>query len=168
MRSNEIRLVAALVATIIGSIVVGSTNRVGATSRSETAMPSSVEVKLTNGQTEILYPFKVEEGNGHHSGAQCGVVISGQRIEIIGVGDMEVYTCDGFVEAGPLPPIDNAERIGLIYDVSSPNVAFRTAVILVHDSKGWSLDAESLGRFDGLPEAKSVRTLAKTLAKHKQ
>jgi len=56
----NIRLVSALVPVIAGFAIIGSASEVGAASQSE-AMPSEIRVKLANGQTEILYPFKVEK-----------------------------------------------------------------------------------------------------------
>jgi len=95
-------------------------------------------------------------------------LISGQRIGIIGVGELGVLICNRLVEAGPLPPLKGAQRIGLIYDVSTPNNTGRTAVILVQETKGWSLDVQTPNQFDDSPDFRSVRELAKALAKHHQ
>jgi hypothetical protein len=155
-------------------------------------------VKLANGQTEILYPYKVEkeveksvdlsqvqeqggllqvlraqeakerEPDSGGSRLQCGVSISGQRIRIIGVGELDVLDCNSLVEAGALPPVNGAQRIGLIYDVSTPNDTWRMAVILVQGSKGWSLDINTPDQFENGPESRSVRALAKALARRRR
>jgi len=195
-RGNRMRLAAALTA-IAGSAIIGSASEAGATSRSE-ATPSEISVKLANGQTEILYPYKVEkeleksvdlsqvqeqggllevlraqeakerEPDSGGSRVQCGVSISGQRIRIIGAGELDVLECNSLVEAGALPPVNGAQRIGLIYDVSTPNQTGRMAVILVQGSKGWSLDIDTLDQFENGPEFRSIRALAKALAKRRR
>lgn len=97
------------------------------------------------------------------SGALCGIEINGQSIDTLGVGELEVYTCDKLIEIGPLPSAGTSRRIGLIYDASSPNAEVRTALVLIGDGENWRLDPESPGRFDGEPAAKSIKALAKAL-----
>ena len=92
-----------------------------------------------------------------------GVVIEGRRLTVMGAGEAEVYTCRGLVAAGPVPPAGGKDRIGLIYDVASPNAAFRTATLLVREPEGWSVDEGSIGRYDDTPEAQSLAALTKAL-----
>lgn len=97
------------------------------------------------------------------SDAQCAVVIGEQRIETIGTGDLDAYTCGALIEAGALSNAGAARRIGLIYRVSSPNAQFQTALVLVEQRGRWALDPESVGVYDDSPEAKSLDALAQSV-----
>lgn len=123
---------------------------------------SNVTVTFPDSRKVEVETFKVDAKHGL-SNAQCGVIIGSQRIETLGSGDTETYTCDKFVEAGPLPPAESTARIGLIYDASSANASFRTAVILVQDGESWKVDAESLGEFDDSEASKSIEALAEAV-----
>lgn len=65
------------------------------------------------------------------SDAQCAISVDGQRVDTIGGGGLDAYTCGVLVDSGALLTIAGARRIGLIYRVSSPNASFQTALILV-------------------------------------
>jgi hypothetical protein len=118
-------------------------------------------VRLADGSALTLTPVRIV-GRLPGITAQCGVLIDGQAIVTIGLGDLEAYGCRSLVEAGPL----SGDRIGLIYDVSSPNVSFRTALILAKDAAGkWAIDPASIGTYDDKPEAKSIAAFAKAVAR---
>ena len=53
-----------------------------------------------------------------------------RRVMAIGVDDTDAYTGGTLAAAGALPADGRRRRIGLIYDVSSPNARFRTAAVL--------------------------------------
>ncbi|RHW17846.1 hypothetical protein D1610_04815 [Sphingomonas gilva] len=109
-----------------------------------------------------VVPFRTVEKRGL-SDSQCGVTIDGKRLVTIGTGETEVYTCYRLTGAGALPPDDAAQRIGLLYDVGSPNADFHTAVVLRRAAEGWQVDEGLSGRFDSAPEAKSIEALAEAL-----
>lgn len=134
----------------------------GARADAQTVPP--VQVTLADGKAVTLEPYQVNEQHGLSSG-QCGVTLAGSKIETMGSGDTDAYTCKGFVEAGPLPPQGEAQRIGIIYDAGSENADFRTAVILVQTPGGWKVDPDTLGQYDDAPEGKSIAALSKALAK---
>lgn len=124
---------------------------------------SAIAVRRSGGGTVVVAPFTTDRKSGL-SDAQCEVAIAGQTLTVIGEGETEAYTCIGLVDAGPLPPRAAQERIGLIYDVASPNASFRTAAILVETSGTWTIDAASLGKYDDTAAAQSVKALASALA----
>lgn len=96
------------------------------------------------------------------SQSQCGVIIAGRQISTLGVDETEVYSCDGLIAAGVVPSAGQVRRVGLIYDASSPNAHFRTAVVL-RDDGGWHVDPAFAGRFDDAPEARSMAALRRAL-----
>ena len=88
----------------------------------------------------VIEPFKLEEhpsGDLMPNGVACAVRISGmnsvpQQVITVGTGESEALSCVSFIEAGPLPDLQNS--IGLVYDFESgPNSVFRGAVILTWD-----------------------------------
>lgn len=119
-------------------------------------------IRFSDGSTVQLQGLKIDVREGLSDG-KCAVSIGDQRIDTVGSGELEVYTCGALVDAGALPPTGDARRIGLIYRVSSPNAQFQTALILIDQNGKWTLDAESAGAFDDAPEAKSIEALAKTV-----
>lgn len=141
------RLVSGLALLVCGLLVLPA----GGSGRES----SDIGVRLSAGRIVTLVPFR--------AGAQCGVAIGGRRLTIIGAGETEAYACVRLVEAGALPRAAGRERIGLIYDVASPNARFRTAAVLVEGADGWALDAEVLGRYDDTPAARSLAALARAL-----
>ncbi|MCD9031368.1 hypothetical protein LDO32_06460 [Luteimonas sp. Y-2-2-4F] len=122
------------------------------------------DLRWPDGRTLRLAPYRTDASRGL-SAAHCGVEIAGRRVDTIGAGEAEAYTCNALVEAGPLPPdAGGGRRIGLIYDVSSPNAAFRTAIVLVEAAGGWTVDPQTPARFDDTPQARSLAALAAALA----
>lgn len=122
-----------------------------------------LDLRWPDGRALRLAPYRIDAARGL-STARCGVEIAGRRVDTIGVGEAEAYTCNALVEAGPLPPdADGHRRIGLIYDVSSPNAAFRTAIVLVDAAGAWAVDPETPARFDDTPQARSIDALAAAL-----
>ena len=81
----------------------------------------------------------------------------------LGVGDTDAYSCDALVAAGILSPDDQRQRIGLIYDVSSPNAHFRTAVVLREEGGRWAVDPTYSGKFDDTPAGRSIPALRRAL-----
>jgi len=128
---------------------------------------SRLTIAFPDGSTVLLEPFRTDRKLGI-SDAQCGVIIEGRRLTVIGEGEMESYSCIGLAEAGALPPLAGQRRIGLIYDVASPNAHFRTAAILLKNSGEWNIDSASAGSYDDRPEAQSLRALAGALARDQQ
>lgn len=118
-------------------------------------------VRLTDGRQVKLRGFR-QVGRSGLSQARCGVTITGRRVVTLGVGDTEVYSCDGLAAAGVVPPAGGVQRIGLIYDASSPNAEFRTAVVLREDG-GWHVDPAFAGRFDDTPASRSIGALRRAL-----
>lgn len=96
------------------------------------------------------------------SQSQCGVIIAGRQIATLGVGETEVYSCDGLIAAGVVPSAGRVKRIGLIYNASSPNAHFRTAVVLREDG-GWHVDPAFAGQFDDTPQARNMAALRRAL-----
>lgn len=130
------------------------------------AMPEAGEpdgatrtITLAGGQAIALAPFRTVEKQGL-SDSQCGVTIDGQRLVTMGEGETEVYTCYKLTGAGALPADGAVPRIGLLYDVGSPNAQFATAVILRKEVAGWAVDESRAGEFDSKPAAKSLEALA--------
>lgn len=121
-----------------------------------------VSIRMTDGRRITLVGFKVDTRRNLSSG-QCGVRIDGQRIMTMGAGDTEVYTCGTLVAAGILPPSGRRQRIGLIYDVSSPNARFRTAVVLHATGSAWQIDRRYAGRFDDTPAGRTIPALRRAL-----
>ncbi len=121
-----------------------------------------VSIRMTDGRRITLAGFKVDTRRSLSSG-QCGVRIDGQRIMTMGTGDTEVYTCETLVAAGILPPSGRRQRIGLIYDVSSPNARFRTAVVLQATGSAWQVDPLYAGRFDDTPAGRGIPALRRAL-----
>jgi len=119
-------------------------------------------IKLTDGRSISLAGFKERDGQGFRFG-RCGVTVGRQRIMTMGVGDTEAYTCGALVAAGIVPPSGRRQRIGLIYDVSSPNAQFRTAVVLHETASGWQVDASYAGKFDDAPPGRSIPALRRAL-----
>jgi hypothetical protein len=117
-------------------------------------------VALPPGKPVTLTPVRIRaEGPG--VSYRCGLRIGGQTLVTIGTGDTEAYGCSGLVDAGALTAKGGARRIGLLYDVSSPNAEFRTALVLVEGSGGWAVDPESVGKWDDAPAARSLAALRK-------
>ena len=121
-----------------------------------------VSIRLTDGRRVTLAGFKVDTKRNLSSG-QCGVRIDGQRIMTMGAGDTDAYTCGTLVAAGILPPDGRRQRIGLIYEVSSPNAGFRTAVVLRAAGSGWQVDRDQAGRFDDMPAGRTIPALRRAL-----
>lgn len=121
-----------------------------------------VSIRLTDGRRVTLAGFKVDTKHGLSAG-QCGVTIDRWRIMTMGVDDTDAYTCGMLVAAGILPPGGREQRIGLIYDVSSPNAQFRTAVVLRGGGAGWRVDRAYAGRFDDTPAGRSIPALRRAL-----
>jgi hypothetical protein len=119
-------------------------------------------IALAGGHSITLTPFRTVEKSGL-SDSQCGVTIDGQRLMTMGAGETEVYTCYRLTGAGALPADGAVPRIGLLYDVGSPNAQFATAVILRKEAASWAVDEARAGEFDSKPEAKSLEALAKAL-----
>ena len=99
------------------------------------------------------------DGKHDLSDAQCAVRIDRQRIETIGSGDTDSYTCGVLAAAGRLSSAGESRRIGLIYRVSSANAHFNTALIVVERAGRWALDPQSVGTFDDAPAAESIAAL---------
>lgn len=121
-----------------------------------------VTITLTDKRRVTLLGFRIIENHGLSAG-QCGVTIDRQRLMTMGADDTEVYSCDALVAAGIVPPDDQRQRIGLIYDVSSPNAQFRTAVVLREESRRWAVDPTYSGKFDGTPAGRSIPALRRAL-----
>ncbi|WP_440978661.1 hypothetical protein ACQHGV_14020 [Sphingomonas pseudosanguinis] len=121
-----------------------------------------VTITLTDKRRVTLSGFRIAENHGLSAG-QCGVIIDRQRLMTMGVDDTEVYSCDALVAAGVIPPDGRQQRIGLIYDVSSPNAHFRTAVVLRQEGKGWAVDPTYSGKFDSIPAGRSIPALRRAL-----
>lgn len=119
-------------------------------------------VKLADGQAVTIEPFRMVKKQGL-SDSQCGIAIAGQRLMTMGAGETEVYTCYELIGAGALPADRGVARMGLLYDVGSPNASFSTAVILRREPTGWAVDESRAGEFDDRPEAKSIEALAKAV-----
>lgn len=93
----------------------------------------------------------------------CGVLIGKRLLTTMGAGPTEAYSCVRLRAIGPLPPQGGFPRIGLLYEVASPNAAFNTAVIVQQRSGYWSVDEASLGTYDDTPAAQSLDALAKAV-----
>ena len=119
-------------------------------------------VTLADGTRVTVQGYR-QDGRRGLSSVQCSVAIGEATVATMGSGDTDSYTCGKLVEAGALPPAAGHQRIGLIYDVSSPNASFRSAVILVGDAGTWSVDAATLGRYDDTPAGRSIAGLRKAL-----
>ena len=119
-------------------------------------------IELAGGQTVTVAPFRTVRKSGL-SDSQCGVTIDGTRLMTMGEGETEVYTCYRLTGAGALRPDGAVARIGLLYDVGSPNARFPTAVILRKEQAGWTVDEARAGAFDDKPEAKSIDALARAV-----
>ncbi len=119
-------------------------------------------IRLTDGRQVGLRGFRIDRVDSF-SAAACGVIIATQRLMTMGIDETEVYTCVELVAAGVLPPERRAQRIGLIYDVSSPNSAFRTAVVLREANGRWQVDPAYAGRFDDAPAGRSIPALRRAL-----
>lgn len=120
----------------------------------------TLALKLADGRTVTLHAFQTA-GAGL-AASRCGVVIEGRRMLTMGVGDTEVYTCDGLVAAGAVPAAGRVQRIGLIYEVSSSNASFRTAVVLREDG-GWHVDPTFAGKFDDTAAGRTIAALRRAL-----
>lgn len=134
---------------------------------SQAATPSQPDgetrtIVLAGGASITLAPFRTVEKSGL-SDSQCGVTINGQSLMTMGEGETEVYTCYRLTGAGALPADGAVPRIGLLYDVGSPNAQFATAVVLRKEVAGWAVDEARAGEFDSKPEAKSIEVLAKAV-----
>ena len=121
-----------------------------------------LSIRLPNSQAITLTGFKTNTKRGL-SDAQCGVSVDGPRLMTMGEGDTDVYTCNALLAAGALPPAGKVQRIGLIYEVSSPTAVFRTAVILLQDGRRWAIDASKTGVFDDAPAGRSIPALRHAL-----
>jgi len=82
-------------------------------------------------------------------GYRCGLVILSihnimQKLTTIGKGITEVLSCDGIVSMGIITSSDKHKHLGLIYDLRSPNVEFRSGIILSLDKKTqkWMVNEE--------------------------
>ena len=121
-----------------------------------------VAITLTDKRRVTLAGFRVVENHGLSTG-QCGVTINRQRLMTLGVDDTDAYSCDALVAAGILPPDGQRQRIGLIYDTSSPNAHFRTAVVLREEGGLWRVDPRYAGKFDDTPAGRSIPALRRAL-----
>lgn len=121
-----------------------------------------VTITLTDKRRVTLAGFRVVENRGLSAG-QCGVTIDRQRLMTLGVDDTDAYSCDALVAAGILPPDGQRQRIGLIYDASSPNAHFRTAVVLREEGGRWRVDSGYAGKFDDTPAGRSIPALRRAL-----
>ncbi len=119
-------------------------------------------ITLTDKRRVTLAGFRVVENHGLSAG-QCGVTIDRQRLMTLGVDDTDAYSCDALVAAGILPPDGQRQRIGLIYDASSPNAHFRTAVVLREEGGRWQVDPGYAGKFDDTPAGRSIPALRRAL-----
>jgi hypothetical protein len=90
---------------------------------------------------------------------RCTVRIDGQPLATIGYGDLEAYGCGGLRAAGRLRADAGRPRIGLIYDVFSPNARFRTALVVRSVRARWAIEPGSPGRFDDTEAARSISSL---------
>ena len=133
-----------------------------ATTPSGTPDGKPVTITLTDKRRVTLSGFRTVENHGLSAG-QCGVTIDRQRLMTLGVGDTDAYSCDALVAAGILSPDDQRQRIGLIYDVSSPNAHFRTAVVLREEGGRWAVDPTYSGKFDDTPAGRSIPALRRAL-----
>lgn len=115
-------------------------------------------IRFADGSSVKLVASRRDSKRGL-SHAACAITVDRQRIETIGSGDTEVYTCDRLRAAGRLSSVGKARQIGLIYAVSSPNAAFNTALILIDRGGHWMLDAKSVGAYDDTPAARSIAAL---------
>lgn len=122
----------------------------------------AVTITLTDGRRITLAGFHQDVAENLSAG-RCGVTINGQRVMTMGVGETEVYTCEGLLAAGVVPHDGRRQRIGLIYDVASPNVRFRTAVVLRDEGGRWRVDPAYAGRFDDSPAGRSIPALRRAL-----
>ena len=125
---------------------------------------TQLAIRLRNGLTVRLQGLR-RSSPGEMSAAQCAVDADGRRLATVGVGATEQYTCTGLVAAGAMPLKNGAPRIGLIYEVESPNASFRTAVVLEQASGAWRVDDELAGEFDGIAAGRSIAGLRAALAK---
>jgi hypothetical protein len=141
---------------------------VRAASPSPTATPPGtpdgkpVMIALTDKRRVTLGGFRVVENHGLSAG-QCGVTIDRQQLMTMGVDETDAYSCDALVAAGILPPDGQRQRIGLIYDVSSPNAHFRTAVVLREEGGRWRVDPGYAGKFDDTLAGRSIPALRRAL-----
>lgn len=122
-------------------------------------------IRLGDGTEVSLRGWKINGKFGLSHGL-CGVRIGKQRLETIGGGKTDSYTCVELIDAGALPSTRTGRRIGLIYNVSSPSPpmpTYQTAVVLLGDGAGWRVDLDRLGTYDGTPAASSIRALAKAV-----
>ena len=146
--------------------VVGGT-RSGEAAKTDHLNGDALSIKLSNGRSVTLQGFKVDAKHGL-STAQCGVTIERQRVMSMGTGETDTYTCGKLIAAGPVPPLGAVERVGLIYQVSSPNAGFRTAAVLERIDGAWRIDPKSAGAFDDQPAGRSIAGLRRMLSKSKQ
>ncbi len=121
-------------------------------------------IRLAGGRTVRLQGLRRVE-KADISDAQCAVDADGRRLATMGVGATEEYTCNGLVAAGVVPPKGAVPRIGLIYDVASPNTSFRTAVVLEQADGAWRVDEGLAGEFDDGEAGRSIAGLRAALSK---
>lgn len=98
--------------------------------------------------------------------AECAVRVAGQELVTIGGADTptEVLECHGLRAAGALPPAEGHRRLALIYATGSPNVDYRTPVVLVEGAGGaWAIDDTAFDLFDGNDPHLSVAVVARKL-----
>lgn len=100
--------------------------------------------------------------------AECAIRIAGREVITIGGVDTatEALLCYGLREAGALPSANGLRRIALVYATGSPNVVYRTPVVLVEAAgNGWAVDESIFDRFDGNDPRLTVATMKRKLAR---
>ncbi|MET0246008.1 MAG: hypothetical protein ABW182_04595, partial [Sphingomonas sp.] len=125
----------------------------------------AMSIRFDDGTQVSLRGWKINGKFGLSHGL-CGVRIWKQRLETIGGGKTDSYTCVELIDAGALPSTRTSRRIGLIYNVSSPSPpmpTYQTAVVFLGDGSGWRVDLDRLGIYDGAPAARSISALAKAV-----
>lgn len=118
--------------------------------------PHVLSVDGAGETTAIPVRFEALPGEGFMAVSfRCGLILIPedgrvQFLTTIGSGDTELLNCSGLIAMGRLETRDHAERIGLIYDVTTPGGAGAGPVLLRWDvaTRVFVLDEETAEALD--------------------
>lgn len=120
----------------------------------------------TTGQSYEFLPVRyepVENAAGAAVFFECAFVIRRRDgkdsvLKTVGAGLTEATSCGGIVSHGSIQIAPDQTRLGVIYDFQSPNVSFKSNILVEWNSetKNWAIDEKTLESDYGSSELDTI------------